>query len=183
MGYNVVVPLIRDEGGGEVLVDRGFVSEKSMIINDKNGDDRRLRDGEAVQVSRSVSLDDLTLLTPIFSIQSGQPSGHVSLTALLPRISPPNYFTPANQPERNRWFHADPAAMAEYASSGGGGSLKLGSEASQGDTDSYTPSAGVSDSVQQMLGLKNGREEHHVLPILAEEVFGESIGSGGSDSM
>lgn len=48
MGYNVVVPLIRDEGGGEVLVDRGFVSEKSMIIN---GDDRRLREGEAVQVS------------------------------------------------------------------------------------------------------------------------------------
>lgn len=48
MGYNIVVPLIRDEGGGEVLVDRGFVSEKSMLIN---GDDRRLKASDDITVS------------------------------------------------------------------------------------------------------------------------------------
>ncbi|CAO1614093.1 unnamed protein product [Sympodiomycopsis kandeliae] len=147
MGYNVVVPLMRDGGGGEILVDRGFVSEKSMVVN---GDDRKLKENDAIQ-----------------------PSGHVTLTALLPRISPPNYFTPENQPERNRWFHADPEAMAEYSSSGTTKALKLGdseSISSEQDTDSYTPSAGVGESVKKMLGL-NSTEEHNVLPILVEEVF------------
>lgn len=51
IGYNLVVPMKRDEGGGEVLVDRGFVSEKSLIIDEKNPDDRRLRDDEAIKVS------------------------------------------------------------------------------------------------------------------------------------
>lgn len=40
--------------------------------------------------------------------------------------------------------------------------------------DEYTPSAGVAQSVKSMLGVGSGSEsskEHHVLPILLEEVY------------
>lgn len=53
VGYNVVVPLKRDGGGDEVLIDRGFVSEKSLIIE---GETKRLRESEAIMVSWSTSV-------------------------------------------------------------------------------------------------------------------------------
>lgn len=48
MGYHIVVPFIRDGGGDEVMVDRGFVSEKSLI---GEGGQVRLRKDEAITVS------------------------------------------------------------------------------------------------------------------------------------
>lgn len=65
--------------------------------------------------------------------------------------------------------------MAQYASTGTVKPLKLGpaEEVSNDQDDDYTPSAGVQDSVKQMLGLKSSKGEHHVLPVLLEEVFGK----------
>lgn len=183
IGYNLVVPMKRDGGGGEVLVDRGFVSEKSMIIDESNPDNRRLRDDEAIKVSsiseESMRIEIVLISTSICLPSRPQPSGHVTVTALLPRTQPPNMFTPENQPERNRWYHADPLAMAQYASTGSTKPLKLGpaEQVTNDQDDEYTPSAGVQDSVKQMLGLKGSKEEHHVLPVFLEEVFGEWTGS------
>lgn len=66
--------------------------------------------------------------------------------------------------------------MAAYCSSGSGDALGSSSPNAE-DTDSYTPSAGVAESVKGMLGLK-GDEAHHVLPILLEEIFGECGAKG-----
>ncbi|PWN27132.1 hypothetical protein BDZ90DRAFT_232691 [Jaminaea rosea] len=154
IGYHVVVPFMRDGGGDEVMVDRGFVSEKSLI---GEGSQRRLKKDESVA-----------------------PTGHVTLTALLPRISPPNYFTPPNEPQNNRWFHADPEAMAQWASTSPRGAAQLSSGEHNDDDgeDSYTPSAGVASSVKKMLGVQSGDSssttssgEHRVLPVFLEEIF------------
>lgn len=58
VGYNVVVPLRRDGGGDEVLIDRGFVSEKSLIIE---GETKRHRESEAIMVSVSKSIVGATV--------------------------------------------------------------------------------------------------------------------------
>ncbi|PWN49549.1 hypothetical protein IE53DRAFT_138389 [Violaceomyces palustris] len=154
LGYQVVTPMRREEGGGMVLINRGFVSEKEII---GKGAKRRLKD-EAC------------------------PTGTVEFTALLPRIYPPNAFTPANEPAENSWFHADPQAMAEWASRKAGAEpLILSSGASQGsdrstqEEDTWTPDTGVRESIEGMLGLRS-RDEDRVLPVLLEEVFDGNLG-------
>ena len=89
MGYHVVVPFRRKEGGGMVLVNRGFVSEKEI---EGKGEGRRLKNRQA------------------------EAGGDSEFVALLPRIYPGNMFTPKNVPEQGSWFHVDPKQMAEWAS-------------------------------------------------------------------
>lgn len=67
--------------------------------------------------------------------------------------------------------------MAEYLS-GSAGALPLGPSAgqpgaAQGDRydDAYTPSAGIAESVKEMISLGR-KEEKRVLPVLLEEIFG-----------
>ncbi|KAJ9479829.1 Cytochrome oxidase assembly protein SHY1 [Pseudozyma hubeiensis] len=147
MGYHVVVPFSRSEGGGMILINRGFVSEKQI---EGTGEKRRLKD-EAMQ------------------------SGEKEFVALLPRIYPANTFTPNNVPEKGSWFHVNPSQMAEWASN------KVGVEAlsltpKEAD-DSYTPSAGVAESVKDMLG---SRETQRVLPVYLEEVFDGNVGEAAA---
>lgn len=140
MGYHIVTPLSRSGGGGMVLVNRGFVADKDISGKDAN---RRLKD-------------------------HAMPTGETEFVALLPRVYPPNAFTPDNVPDKNLWFHANPAQMAEWASQQSGvAPLSL-----QDTTDTYTPSSGVAESVRDMLSSKNNTNEgHRVLPVYLEEVF------------
>ncbi len=137
MGYHVVVPFRRAEGGGMILINRGFVAEKQI---QGTGANRRLRD-EAMQ------------------------GGEEEFVALLPRIYPANLFTPDNVPDKGSWFHVDAKQMAQWASDVKGVKpLELDAQ------DSYTPSAGVAESVKNMLGAQTDR----VLPVYLEQVFGKS---------
>lgn len=141
IGYHVVVPFRRSEGGGMVLVNRGFVDEKKIL---GQGEGRRLKDEAIVD-------------------------GQTEFVTLLPRIYPPNAFTPKNVPEKGSWFHVNPAQMAEWVS-GKAGVEALGLTDKE---DHYTPSAGVAESVKGMLNGKGGRESERVLPVYLEEVFGK----------
>ncbi|CBQ70275.1 related to Surfeit locus protein 1 [Sporisorium reilianum SRZ2] len=146
MGYHVVVPFRRSEGGGMILVNRGFVDEKQI---EGRGADRRLK-------------------------ANAMENGEEEFVALLPRIYPANTFTPANVPDRGSWFHVNPAQMAEWASrSAGVEPLSLHAQ----DTDSYTPTAGVADSVRSMLGAS---ETARVLPVYLEQVFDGNVGEAAT---
>lgn len=138
-GYHIVTPLKRSGGGGMVLINRGFVADKD--ISGKEAD-RRLKD-------------------------HAMPTGELDFVTLLPRVYPPNAFTPDNVPDKNIWFHANPAQMAEWASQQSGvAPLSLSDT-----TDSYTPSAGVAESVRDMLSSKQTNEAQRVLPVYLEEIF------------
>lgn len=52
-GFHVVVPFARSEGGGEVLVNRGFVAKNQTV---GEGAQRRLKDGANVAVSAMLPL-------------------------------------------------------------------------------------------------------------------------------
>jgi hypothetical protein len=82
---------------------------------------------------------------------------------LLPRPKEQNSFTPVNTPSKHSWFFADVNELVGYFSGGNG--------VSQEEEDSYTPSAGVAQSVKELLGLE--RSSRHVLPVYLEEIFGE----------
>ncbi|SPO43767.1 related to Surfeit locus protein 1 [Moesziomyces antarcticus] len=143
MGYHVVVPFRRAEGGGMILINRGFVAEKQI---QGTGANRRLRD-EAMQ------------------------GGEEEFVALLPRIYPANLFTPDNVPDKGSWFHVDAKQMAQWASDVKGVKpLELDAQ------DSYTPSAGVAESVKNMLGAQTDR----VLPVYLEQVFDGNVGEAAT---
>ncbi|GAC72904.1 mitochondrial protein Surfeit 1/SURF1/SHY1 [Moesziomyces antarcticus T-34] len=143
MGYHVVVPFRRAEGGGMILVNRGFVAEKQI---QGTGAQRRLKD-EAML------------------------AGQEEFVALLPRIYPANLFTPDNVPDKGSWFHVDAKQMAQWASDlKGVKPLELDGE------DSYTPSAGVAESVKNMLGAGTDR----VLPVYLEQVFDGNVGEAAT---
>ncbi|EPQ29711.1 uncharacterized protein PFL1_02931 [Pseudozyma flocculosa PF-1] len=156
LGFHVVCPMARAEGGGMVLVNRGFVSEKNII---GTGADRRLKD-------------------------EAMPRGEVEFVALLPRIYPPNTFTPASDPKTNSWYHADPKEMAEWASAQVGASALSLESKQRNDAleDHHTPSAGVAESVKGMLGVggSSSRESQRVLPVLLEEVFDGNVGEASA---
>lgn len=151
MGYHVVVPFRRKEGGGMVLVNRGFVSEKEI---EGKGEGRRLKN------------------------RAAEAGGESEFVALLPRIYPGNMFTPKNVPEQGSWFHVDPAQMAEWASNKAGVQA-LSLTPQQGGEDSYTPSAGVAESVKNMLSGGEGEGER-VLPVYLEEVFDGNVGEAAT---
>lgn len=103
-----------------------------------------------------------------------QDTSSTAITALVPRVYPPNTFTPDNDAQKGLWFHANPQAMADWMS-GPAGALPLAGEPdkhSESIDDAYTPSAGVVEGVKGMLGL-GPRGEPRVLPVLLEEVFSE----------
>jgi hypothetical protein len=81
---------------------------------------------------------------------------------LLPRPKERNSFTPANDPSKHTWHFGDPTQLANYFSH---------KNEDDDHEDSYTPSAGVSGSVKEMLGLQ--RPSRQVLPVYLEEIFGE----------
>ncbi|KIS70961.1 uncharacterized protein UMAG_11840 [Mycosarcoma maydis] len=150
MGYHVVVPFRRSEGGGMILINRGFVSEKQIV---GTGEKRSLKD-------------------------EAMPNGETEFVALLPRIYPANTFTPNNVPEKGSWFHVNPSQMAEWASSQAGvEALSLSPPEATPSTDSYTPSAGVAESVRNMLG---SRETDRVLPVYLEQVFDGNVGEAAA---
>lgn len=136
-------------------MNRGFVSEKEIV---GTGAERRLKDAALV-------------------------SGTTEFVALLPRVYPGNMFTPDNVPEKGSWFHVNPSQMAEWASSKAGvEALSLAPSASQKqDTDAYTPSAGVAESVKGMLG--GSKESERVLPVYLEEVFGKFVHMSLTETM
>lgn len=139
MGYHIVTPFSRAEGGGMVLVNRGFVADKDIEGQEAG---RRLK-------------------------PQAMPTGETEFVALLPRVYPPNAFTPDNDPVKNLWFHANPAQMAEWASQQSGvAPLSL-----QDNTDHYTPSAGVAENVKDMLSRGSKNEAQRVLPVYLEEIF------------
>lgn len=80
---------------------------------------------------------------------------------LLPRPKERNSFTPENIPSKHVWHFADTLELVNFFSN-------KGSES--GEEDSYTPSAGVSSSVKEMLGLQTS--DRQVLPVYLEEIFG-----------
>ncbi|KAK0537722.1 surf-like protein [Tilletia horrida] len=152
LGYQVVVPFRRANGGADVLVNRGFVAKTQTV---GEGKDRRLRNHRDAFPAKA---------------------GETKVLALLPRIYPANAFTPPNEPQNNSWFHADPKEMAAHLSpppSNPGASTG----ATEDDTDHYTPSAGVAASVSSLLGLSSSsptpvqEQTRPVLPILLEEIF------------
>ncbi|SPO25008.1 related to Surfeit locus protein 1 [Ustilago trichophora] len=146
MGYHVVVPFRRAEGGGMVLINRGFVSEKEIL---GSGENRRLKD-------------------------DAMPRGTQEFVALLPRVYPANTFTPDNKPEKGSWFHVNPSQMAEWAS----GKKGVQALSLENNEDSYTPSAGVAESVKGMLG--GGGQSERVLPVYLEEVFDGNVGEAAA---
>ncbi|CEH15786.1 Mitochondrial protein Surfeit 1/SURF1/SHY1, required for expression of cytochrome oxidase [Ceraceosorus bombacis] len=144
VGCNIIVPFARSGGGGEVLVNRGFVSDREI---EGKGISRRLKDAATRETKATI-------------------------TAMYPRIYPPNFFTPENDGPKGAWYHGDPKAMADWLS-GPAGALP---PAGQADTfaaeseDLYTPSAGVTESVKGLLGL-GPKGESRVLPALFDEIF------------
>ena len=130
-----------------VLINRGFVSENQIVTTEEG---RRLK-------------------------QEAMPEGEVEFVALLPRIYPCNAFTPANVPEKGTWFHVNPSQMAEWASNKAGvQALSLAPAETSANSDSYTPSAGVAESVKAMLSGSTSSEAERVLPVYLEEIFGMS---------
>lgn len=91
---------------------------------------------------------------------------------LLPRPKERNSFTPENSPSKHVWHFADTSELVNFFSSGGN---------EEDEEDSYTPSAGVSGSVKEMLGLQ--RPDRQVLPVYLEEIFGERLLAIGDISL
>ncbi|KDN49600.1 SURF1-domain-containing protein [Tilletiaria anomala UBC 951] len=90
LGYHLVLPLVRPEGHGDaLLVNRGFVAETQL---EGTGSNRRLKN---MPTEKDVQKQTKVL-------------------ALLPRVYPPNAFTPPNKPEKNEWFHANANEMASF---------------------------------------------------------------------
>ncbi|KAK0569896.1 surf-like protein [Tilletia horrida] len=154
LGYQIVQPFHRSNGGAPVLVNRGFVAESQIA---GKGKDRRLKNEK--DIFASASRDGKVL-------------------AILPRIYPPNAFTPPNEPEKNSWFHADPEQMAQFFSPSSAAASASQSVHVEDDEDHFTPSAGVAASVRSMLGLGGSSDassptesSQPVLPILLEEIF------------
>lgn len=57
VGYHVVQPLIRDNEGGRILVDRGFVPKDKILNNQDDAIRWRLMDVSAAEASRRYSVD------------------------------------------------------------------------------------------------------------------------------
>ena len=91
LGYQLVLPFYRAGGGDALLVNRGFIAETQM---EGTGASRRLKLPPSSNESQTVR----------------------NLLALLPRIYPPNAFTPNNKPETNEWFHTNADEMARWMS-------------------------------------------------------------------
>ncbi|KAL9934090.1 hypothetical protein V8E36_007172 [Tilletia maclaganii] len=155
LGYQIVVPFRRANGGADVLVNRGFVAESQTV---GKGKDRRLRNHAEAFPSTSAG-------------------GNIKILALLPRIYPANAFTPPNEPHNNSWFHAEPEEMASYLSPPSATTTAAANASDDLDEDHYTPSAGVAASVSSLLGLSGAARssaessKRPVLPILLEEIF------------
>ncbi|UZJ51091.1 hypothetical protein CBS101457_000411 [Exobasidium rhododendri] len=96
MGYHIVQPLERSVGGGQVIVDRGFIPV-SKIINFK-GDPTTWR-----------------LMDSAFDASFGSSDTHL---VLLPRPKERNSFTPTNNALKHTWFFADVSEMVQYFSRG-----------------------------------------------------------------
>ncbi|MCO5555726.1 hypothetical protein L7F22_009271 [Adiantum nelumboides] len=91
MGYHVLQPLQRDVGGGDIIVDRGFVPKDKIINFRSDPSTWRLMD-TAFNNSTATHL------------------------LLLPRKKERNSFTPVNDPARHVWYFADVEEMVQYFS-------------------------------------------------------------------
>lgn len=190
-GYHVIQPLDRSAGGGQVVVDRGFVPKDKIINNNGDPSTWRLMDVSGYTGRSRWPSDSLRFLSDFIGCSITSLLGHgVAQSAfdtsvgdhllLLPRPKERNAFTPANDVDRHIWYFADVAELQHYLSGEWAAAKQRsasGTAAVDGDsedeTDSYTPSHGVADSVKSMLGL--GREaQREILPVYLEEIFGAS---------
>jgi surfeit locus 1 family protein len=69
-----------------------------------------LNDGGIVIINRGFVTDDKAAPA---SRAAGQIAGETDVTGLLRLPQPRNFFTPADEPEKNLWFTSDPAAIAK----------------------------------------------------------------------
>lgn len=86
-GYHVIMPFRRKNGGPDILVNRGFVSNDDVI---GTGINKHLRN--------PLKNDDKTQ----------------TIVVLLPRIYPPSRFALPNTPEQNLWIQVNPAQMSHW---------------------------------------------------------------------
>ena len=167
-GYTVVMPFARAGGGGQVLVNCGFVSSDNVV---GNGIEKTLR-------------------VP-FQQRSDQ-----TYTALLTRVYPPSRWALPNEPHNNLWLELNPAQMAAWLNSHPG-PISSATDAGSGENSAlFTPEQQHTrsrwwqffgnaapqslTSSKEAAGIHGAVEESHVLPAYFELVYDGSFSHAGA---
>ncbi|PKI84020.1 surf-like protein [Malassezia vespertilionis] len=148
-GYQLVMPFRRDDGGPDILVNRGFVDNNAI---EGTGMNKRLKH----------SLPD--------------DNKRVTITALLPRVYPCSRFALPNEPHNNLWMQLNPAQMAAWLNEKAG--LQDLGASSLEENKAMSPRGwwsllGSSMNPPSMPPAEafSSRKNQRVLPVYVEQIF------------
>ncbi|WFD44009.1 surf-like protein [Malassezia psittaci] len=152
-GYDLVMPFQRTEGGGDVLVNCGFVS--NAFVEGTNMDKH---------LKHPLSFP-----------------GEVTLTTLLPRVYPPSRFALPNEPNNNLWMQVNPAQMAAWLNEQSGAAHNTTSEheANRGFSPrDLWPFSKPSEPLSPSKAFQ--QKSNQVLPVYLEQVFDGTFSEAGA---
>ncbi|WFC99608.1 surf-like protein [Malassezia yamatoensis] len=153
-GYDLVMPFHRAEGGGDVLVNCGFVS--NAFIEGTNMD-KHLKHPLPFQ-------------------------GEVTLTTLLPRVYPPSRFALPNEPNNNLWMQVNPAQMAAWLNEQSGAAQNTTSEKAANRGFSPRDLWPFSKPEEPLSPSKAFQQKsNQVLPVYLEQVFDGTFSEAGAN--